>query len=62
MILNVIKLTESYFGLRNIWQGKLERFGFNTVGLETLFTIEHTHCFYIADTQAPLQRLQNNPI
>ncbi|MUL34840.1 ABC transporter substrate-binding protein [Gloeocapsopsis dulcis] len=49
-------------GLRNIWQGELERFGFNTVGLEALPSIEHAHFFYIAETQAPLQRLQNNAV
>lgn len=47
-------------GLRNIWQGELERFGFNTVELEALPAIEHAHFFYIAETPALLQRLQNN--
>ncbi|PIG90917.1 iron-siderophore ABC transporter substrate-binding protein [Gloeocapsopsis sp. IPPAS B-1203] len=49
-------------GLRNIWQGELERFGFNTVGLEALPTIEHAHFFYIAETQASVQSLQRNPV
>lgn len=49
-------------GLKNLWQGKLERFGFNTVGLEALATVEPAHFLYIPQTEPQLQQLQNNPV
>lgn len=50
-------------GLENGWNGKLDRFGFNTVGLEALPPLQQHHFFYIAeDDRIPQQPFQNNPV
>lgn len=50
-------------GLKNTWEGKLDRFGFNTVGLEALPPLEKNHFLYIAEgDRIPQQPFQNNPV
>ena len=50
-------------GLENAWKGKLDRFGFNTVGVEVLPAIEQANFLYIAEADdAQWQQFQNNPV
>lgn len=50
-------------GLKNAWQGQFDRFGFNTVGIEALPSIEQANFLYIApDNNTHLKQLQNHPV
>lgn len=50
-------------GLENAWKGQIDRFGFNTVGIETFPKIEQANFLYIAtDNNTHLKQLQNNPV
>jgi len=50
-------------GLKNVWNGQFDRFGFNTVGIEVLPTIEQANFLYIApDRNTHLKQLQNHPV
>lgn len=50
-------------GLENAWKGELDRFGFNTVGVEVLPAVEQANFLYIAEADdAQWQQFQNNPV
>ncbi|OKH37861.1 ferrichrome ABC transporter substrate-binding protein [[Phormidium ambiguum] IAM M-71] len=50
-------------GLKNAWGGKVDRFGFNTVGLESLLPVEKSHFLYIAENdRVPQQGFASNPV
>lgn len=50
-------------GLENAWKGELDRFGFNTVGVEVLPAVEQANFLYIAEANdAQWQQFQNNPV
>lgn len=50
-------------GLENAWKGQVDRFGFNTVGIEAFPKIGQADFLYIApDNNIHLQKLQNHPV
>ncbi|MFB2877354.1 ABC transporter substrate-binding protein [Floridanema aerugineum] len=50
-------------GLKNAWNEKLDRFGFNTIGLESLLPLGKSHFLYIAENnQVPQQGFASNPV
>lgn len=50
-------------GLKNAWKGQLDRFGFNTVGIEAFPKIEQASFLYIAgENNTHLKQLQENPV
>ncbi|WP_250124556.1 iron-siderophore ABC transporter substrate-binding protein [Chroococcidiopsis sp. CCMEE 29] len=50
-------------GLENAWQGEIDRFGFNTVGVEALPAVEQANFLYIAEEEdVQWQQFQNNPV
>lgn len=52
----------SQIGLENAWKGELDRFGFNTVGVEVLPAVQQANFLYIAEEDAQWQQFQNNPV
>lgn len=55
--------TLANMGLKNAWNGKLDRYGFNTVWVEALPAVQQAHFLYIAPENDPnFRQLQNNPI
>lgn len=50
-------------GLKNAWKGQIDRFGFNTVGIEAFPKIEQASFLYIAgEDNTHLKQLQKNPV
>lgn len=50
-------------GLKNAWIGKIDRFGFNTVGVEALPAVQQANFLYIAEAEdVQWQQFQNNPV
>lgn len=50
-------------GLENAWKGQVDRFGFNTVGIEAFPKIEQANFLFIApDNNIHLQKLENHPV
>lgn len=50
-------------GLENAWKGQIDRFGFNTVGIEAFPKIEQANFLYIAaNDNTHLKQLQENPV
>jgi iron complex transport system substrate-binding protein len=50
-------------GLENVWKGQIDRFGFNTVGIEAFPKLEQANFLYIAaENNTHLKQLQNNPV
>lgn len=53
----------SQIGLKNAWIGEFDRFGFNTVWVEALPTVEEANFLYIAENKnTHFQKLQKNPV
>lgn len=52
----------SQIGLENAWKGELDRFGFNTVGVEALPAVQQANFLYIAEEDGQWQQFQNNPV
>lgn len=49
-------------GLKNAWKGKIDRFGFSTVGVEALPAVQQANLLYIAEEDIQWQQFQNNPV
>ncbi len=50
-------------GLKNSWQGDLDRFGFNTVWVEALTKVEQANFLYITEANnTHWQQIQTNPV
>lgn len=50
-------------GLQNAWIGEFDRFGFNTVWVEALPTVDKANFLYIAETKnTHFKQLQKNPV
>lgn len=50
-------------GLKNAWNGTLDRFGFNTVGIESLIPLQTVYFLYTAENnQIPPNLFANNPV
>lgn len=50
-------------GLKNAWNGKFDRYGFNTVWVEALPAVKKANFLYVAEeNDTDFQQLQNNPI
>lgn len=52
----------SQIGLKNAWKGEIDRFGFNTVGVEALPAVQQANFLYIAEEDVQWQQFQNNPV
>lgn len=50
-------------GLKNAWKGEIDRFGFNTVGVEALLAVQQVNLLYVAEAEdVQWQQFQNNPV
>jgi iron complex transport system substrate-binding protein len=50
-------------GLQNAWIGEFDRFGFNTVWVEAIPTVDKANFLYIAETKnTHFKQLQKNPV
>ena len=50
-------------GLKNAWKGEIDRFGFNTVGVEALLAVQQVNLLYVAEAEdLQWQQFQNNPV